>query len=803
MDSPSAVSGPHIFSTMSRNSLSAHIARLLPFLAGIAVLTPAVGGDMALLRDRIDDVLVSDSPVEVAGSCSDADFIRRASLALTGCIASGEDCRAFLSDSAPDRRARLVDRLLASPARVRHFTEWLDTTLMERRPEKNGKVAVWRRYLFDAIASNTPWDELVRDLLTADGVDERTKPAARWLTEREVEPNLLTRDAGRIFLGMDMACAQCHNHPRVIDYAQRDYQGLFAFFSRSTLHQPDTKVPAAVAEAAAGDVSFRDVLAGVAGSTRPRLPGGPELVEPAVRAGDEWVVAPDPKDKKVRPVPRHSRRALLPDELSRHPAFRRNIANRVWALVMGRGLVEPLDFTHSDNPPANPRLLEMLGDEMAAMRFDLRGFARELVLTQCFQRAYDPPAGPSAVRTDREELVADQRRREEAAAGSQDRLARAREVYAETSHRVEDAEKGVTKAREALAAARKRADEAASKKVADAQAGMDAAAAAGKALAAAEAAAAGPRREAAAAFDELQAALPARQTDAIAARHAAQIVRTAGSVADWRTAWEKSPVRRKAAAWRDHATVFATAGQALLSAASRVPDVPVLAEAASSVTAMEGVAAEISSTLEATADRHDRALAEARQHFGEAAAAAFLAGRQAPLTPEQLCWSMLQATGQLAIHRASAAADLEKTAPFNEADRADTARVGARELEVEWKLMEKMKGNIDQFVRLFGGAAGQPQTEFFATADQALYFKNSGIPRGWITGSLIDRMAEPPDPAAVAALLFTEFYNRPSDAGECADVAAYLAGRPSAERSAAIQDIAWAMLTSSEFRFNH
>ncbi|MGH7134249.1 MAG: DUF1553 domain-containing protein, partial [Pirellulales bacterium] len=128
----------------------------------------------------------------------------------------------------------------------------------------------------------------------------------------------------------------------------------------------------------------------------PHLPGEKELDEPQVEKGQEYAVAPA---DGVRPVPKYSRRAQLPALLPRgeNVAFRRNIANRLWALVMGRGLVHPLDMHHGENPPSHPALLDLLGERFAAMHFDIKAFLRELVSSETYQRSSELPPGVAAL----------------------------------------------------------------------------------------------------------------------------------------------------------------------------------------------------------------------------------------------------------------------------------------------------------------------------------------------------------------------------------------------------------------------
>jgi hypothetical protein len=364
---------------------------------GVMALSPALVSAQAPLHERIDRAIAAGQPdfaKKAAGPASDAEFLRRIYLDLTGSIPTSAQARAFFEDRSPNKRAALIDRLLASAEHARHLAAWLDVTLMERRPDKHVPRAAWLDYLYKATAANKPWDELVRDLLASDGADSKTRPAAKFYLDRNADPNELTRDISRLFLGTNLQCCQCHDHPRIDDYKQLHYYGLFAFVSRSSL-VVDPKVKLAVlSEKADGEVTFQSVFdpAKVTKSTGPRLPELPPLKEPAIEKGKEYLVAPAPNKQAV---PRHSRRALLGPTLARADVepFRRNIANRLWALMMGRGLVHPLDLDHSANPPSHPELLTMLADDIAARKFDMRGFLRELALSQTYQRSSEQPSG--------------------------------------------------------------------------------------------------------------------------------------------------------------------------------------------------------------------------------------------------------------------------------------------------------------------------------------------------------------------------------------------------------------------------
>src|SRR5262249_26271534 len=155
-----------------------------------------------------------------AGPAEDAEFLRRVTLDLTGTIPTSAEARAFLADKAADRRVALIDRLLASPERARHMAHVFDAMLMERRVAKQVPAAQWHEYLRSSFAVNKAWDVLAKELLTGDGSDAKTRPALRFLLDRDGEPHLITRDVSRLMLGMNLQCAQCHDHPRIEDWKQ-------------------------------------------------------------------------------------------------------------------------------------------------------------------------------------------------------------------------------------------------------------------------------------------------------------------------------------------------------------------------------------------------------------------------------------------------------------------------------------------------------------------------------------------------------------------------------------------------------
>jgi len=350
------------------------------------------------LHQEIDSLVarrLTELKITPAGPSDDAEFVRRIHLDLTGVIPTSRQARAFLDDRAPAKRRRLIDALLASPDYALHMARVFDVMLVERRvptiTSYDVTTADWRAYLTEAFAADRPWDEMVREILGSDGAEAKRPAAVKFYLVRDVAPHSLTRDVGRLFLGVDLQCAQCHDDPRFADYLQADYYGIYAFVERMKVH-PVMPRGAQVAETAEGKTTFTSVFTAKKGETNPRLPGGDMLADPAPEKGKEYVVKPGPKE---RGIPTYSRRLKLSEQLPRTETkgFARNIANRLWAQFFGRGLVHPLDMHHAKNPPSHPQLLDRLARWMVEHRYDLRGFVRELTLSDAYQRSSLLPAG--------------------------------------------------------------------------------------------------------------------------------------------------------------------------------------------------------------------------------------------------------------------------------------------------------------------------------------------------------------------------------------------------------------------------
>ena len=359
---------------------------LLASAADVAAEVP--GNALPHQVDTLIEAALPDFAKHASPLCSDAEFLRRVTLDLTATIPSSEATRRFLADTTASgtKRARLIDRLLASPAYARRMQYLLDWILMERRASENVPSAAWQAYLRQAAVENRPWDQLAHEILVeGGGGDSNTRPRARFYLDRDFDVTVVTRDVGRIFMGKDLECAQCHNHPVVDAYLQRHYYGLKAFLDRSYVFTDPKSKKKSLGEKAEGDVTFTSAFDDTKGKTSPRILDLAEIIDPD-GSNKEYVTKPG---KSAGGVPRYSRRRQLGIAVTaeQNRAFRLNIANRLWAAMMGRGLVEPLDLAHAANPPSHPELLDLLGDQLHDHGYDMKWFLGQLARTRTYQRS--------------------------------------------------------------------------------------------------------------------------------------------------------------------------------------------------------------------------------------------------------------------------------------------------------------------------------------------------------------------------------------------------------------------------------
>lgn len=294
-----------------------------------------------------------------ADVCTDAEFLRRVQLDLIGTLPTAAEARRFLNDQRPNRRELLVDELLKRPEFATYWAlKWADLLRVDRQALGHKAAYDEYRWIRTAMAKNMPLDAFARAVVTAEG--PLSENPQGYLFKAVPQPGPAASAVSQVFLGVRIECAQCHHHP-YDRWSQTDYAGMTAYFTQlqhkkspfgeilTAVGDPQTKHPRT------GEPVFAHPL----GQPMPeKNVDGDRRVELAA-----WMTSPD------------------------NPFFARNLANRVWAHMLGRGLVEPVDDVRATNPPSNPELLTALSKNLIDQKYDLRAFLKSVAMSRTYQQA--------------------------------------------------------------------------------------------------------------------------------------------------------------------------------------------------------------------------------------------------------------------------------------------------------------------------------------------------------------------------------------------------------------------------------
>ena len=300
---------------------------------------------------------------------SDATIHRRIYLRIIGRLPSADETRAYLADTSPDKRQKLVDQLLDRPEYGDFWAnKWAD--LLRPNPYRAGMKAVWNlnTWLRESFQKNVPYDEFVRELLTAQGSSWRN--GAVVVFRDRPEPIEIASSVSQLFLGTRLECAKCHHHPFEV-WSQDDFFGFASFFSRVGHKGEGLSPPISGGE----EMMFTTP----AGQLRHGRTG--ELVEPKTLAGPTLKIGPDDDPREVLV-------AWMTD--SSNPFFAKVMANRVWAEIMGHGLVDPVDDLRATNPATNEPLLNYLADDFRQNAYDIKKLIRTITNSYVFGLSSTP-----------------------------------------------------------------------------------------------------------------------------------------------------------------------------------------------------------------------------------------------------------------------------------------------------------------------------------------------------------------------------------------------------------------------------
>lgn len=324
---------------------------------------------LASAIDRIVDARLQSEQLAASPRASDAEFLRRVYLDIIGVIPPADKAAAFLKDSSPTKYAHVIDELLADSRYGRHMADiWHELLIPVNSDNRRLDSEPIERWLERQFNRNAPWDRFVTDLLTAKGTQEDNPAVTFFLANATVDK--MTDSVSRLFMGVQLQCAQCHNHP-FTPWKQNDYWGMAAFFSKVNPDNPRKAAKQGVSPGVQEGGRPRKAMLPESAKTVPaKFPGGaaPKLNarEPNRPALAQWLTAKS------------------------NPYFARAMVNRIWAQFFGRGLVHPVDDLHDDNPPSHPDLLAELAQQFVDNDFDIKFLIRAICNSKAYQRTSKP-----------------------------------------------------------------------------------------------------------------------------------------------------------------------------------------------------------------------------------------------------------------------------------------------------------------------------------------------------------------------------------------------------------------------------
>lgn len=305
----------------------------------------------------------------------DATFLRRASVDICGTLPTRDEVTEYLNDTSPDKRERLIDRLLNRPEYASYFTlKWAD--ILQNRgagyatSKQRAGTTLFASWIRDSVESNKPYDQFVSEILTATGSQNENPPAIWYRTVRK-SPEYV-ESVAQAFLGVRVQCAQCHHHPTE-RWSQSDYYGLAAVFS-----QVGRKGGFADAEVPTDEIIYLKETGEV---VHPRTG---EVLKPQPLGGTPFAIGlqDDPRESLARWMTHAD-----------NPFFARTMVNRLWAHFLGRGIVHPIDDARSTNPPSNPELLDALANDFIASGYDVKHLIRTITNSYAYRLDSAPEPG--------------------------------------------------------------------------------------------------------------------------------------------------------------------------------------------------------------------------------------------------------------------------------------------------------------------------------------------------------------------------------------------------------------------------
>ena len=328
-------------------------------------IRPSVTGNRTGDLDALMTRLWTENQILPVSEASPEELLRRATLDLVGRTPTVTEVRDYLKDTSPNRYENLVERLLNSPDHASHLAARFRSFLIPEGIDLTnfGGIEAFEKWLADQFSSGQSYDQTVQQLLLAEGRLVKSGPLLFYSATR-LEPEQLAGRTARVFLGMRLECAQCHNHP-FEPWTQQDFWGFAAFFGR--ISRPQGKL-----ETVSTVMQVRDVNRGEVTLPESKDPVAPKFLNAESHVESAETVA---------------RRRLLTQWLTGkdNPYFARATANRVWSMLFGKGIVNPVDDFGVGNPPLSAEMLDLLAGQFMESNFNLKELFRTIALSQAYR----------------------------------------------------------------------------------------------------------------------------------------------------------------------------------------------------------------------------------------------------------------------------------------------------------------------------------------------------------------------------------------------------------------------------------
>jgi hypothetical protein len=305
---------------------------------------------------------------------ADAEFMRRAYLDAAGILPKSSEVETFLKDTSLDKRSKLIDNLMQRPEFVDYWAyKWSDLLLVSSNHLSSDEMWSYYNWIRESVASNKPWNKFASQIVTASGKTLENGAANYWLIHRD--PLDTSENMAQAFMGINISCAHCHNHP-LAKWTQKDYYGMANLFARVRLKTFAASGFRTAVGPLFNDVTVYSAPTGEFMDDRLMIPLPPKPLDAVALSSEapgdtrqyfaKWLTSPE------------------------NPFFARNIVNRVWRNFMGRGLIEPVDDLRDTNPATNEELLDALVKDFVAHNYDVDYLIRTIMQSATYQTSSKP-----------------------------------------------------------------------------------------------------------------------------------------------------------------------------------------------------------------------------------------------------------------------------------------------------------------------------------------------------------------------------------------------------------------------------